>query len=219
MMTDSGSRAEGSRPSVTQIPAPAAFWRVFALDWLMSRAFTPNRAVAVMASPVAVISLMPYTLRHVVYESPDRDGMVILARHRPWLDVLLALPFAVVAGAGMLVFLVVALLVPWSFLLIMGVFAALVWGSVAMMSGASFSRAVGAETPAGTRWGMMSLAQRPGTTMSALVLTRQLLRTLPAGAVVVAVDGSDALADGYARMGFVRGSGPRVHWAATTAAN
>ena len=56
-----------------------------------------------------------------------------------------------------------------------------------------------------------SLAQRPGTGSSALLLTRALIRALPPGKILVTRAGSEKLARGYERLGFVRGRGFRVY--------
>ncbi|MEZ5088869.1 MAG: hypothetical protein R2719_03595 [Micropruina sp.] len=47
------------------------------------------QAVAVM--PWALFIVVPYVLRRAVYESDDRNGVVFFGRHRPILDVVLAI--------------------------------------------------------------------------------------------------------------------------------
>lgn len=196
----------------TNLP-PASWGRLPALAWLLSKAFTRNRLLAILAAPAALLTLLPYALRKTVYESRDRNGMVIFGRYRPVADVLLAIPFALLI---IVVMFTAVGLVGASFGFI-GLFVALIGvggfviGALSMSSASSLTAAVGPETPAGPRWTVMALAQRPGTCLSALLLTRGLIRSLPKGSTVVAVTGSDELAAGYARLGFVRGKGPRIY--------
>lgn len=70
---------------------------------------------------------------------------------------------------------------------------------------------VGKETPPGSRWLVANLAQKPGTEMSAVLLTRALIRTVPRGSVLVATAASEPRADDYQRLGFTRGRGRRVY--------
>ncbi|MFJ2505006.1 hypothetical protein [Microbacterium sp. NPDC087592] len=68
------------------------------------------------------------------------------------------------------------------------------------------------------RWTVIGLAQRPCTTLTALLFARGLLRTARTGGVVVAVAGFEKLAAGCAKLGFTRGHGPRVYHAKYRAA-
>ncbi|GAA3663375.1 hypothetical protein [Microbacterium marinilacus] len=193
-------------------PKPIPVRRLFAVSWVMSRAFTSNRFLAVLAFPTAVLSLVPYVARRTVYESPDRNGMVIFARHNLPLDIVLALPIA--AGMG-IVTVIVLLLGPtlggfyWAVVFV--VVVGLGCGAGQFISAASLTSAVGKETPPGDRWAVMALSQRPGTRLSALLLTRALIKNLPPGAVVVATAGSPELAHGYQRLGLTPGHGARLH--------
>lgn len=72
----------------------------------------------------------------------------------------------------------------------------LVWvpfalGLTQLNAGALSMTPVGPETPPGDRWQVAALAQRPGTRLSALLLTRRLLTALPRGAVAVAAAADD----------------------------
>ena len=192
-----------------------------ALGRLMAGAFTGGRAASVLATPAAVVSLAPYALRGVLWETPDGDGMVVFGRHRPVLDVVLAvglmlLGFAVGAVVLALVASVagpIGLLVALMILLVL--FGLIGVGGLLLLaaSASALTSTVGRETPEGRRWSVMALAQRPGTRLSALLLTRRLVERVPAGDVVVAVAGTPELAAGYERLGFVRGRGARVHLA------
>lgn len=191
---------------------PAPFRHTGALAWLVAKAYTRSRLAASLAWPAALLVIAPYMLRRAVYESADRDGMVILCRYRPVADVVLATALSLAflgLGAGAFVagaeyrLVVVA---------VMGAgLGVVVAGALLMSGGLSPTEAVGPDTPDGRRWAVMALAQRPGTRYSALLLTRRLIAALPAGDVVVAVAADESLAGAYARFGFTRTAGRRVH--------
>lgn len=70
---------------------------------------------------------------------------------------------------------------------------------------------VGPETPAGTRWVVSSLAQRPGTRWSALEAVLARITSLPSGSVAVAVAATARLQHVYEkRGGFTKGDHLRV---------
>ncbi|WP_314038311.1 hypothetical protein [Dietzia sp. CH92] len=193
-------------------PRPAPVRRGGALAWLLARAFTGGRVAAALATPAALLILVPYLLRRAVYESDDRNGMVLFCRHRPVVDVVLVL----VVGALLLTFgSLVELVLPdgWRGGLVFAglVFGAVALGAVLMSRGMPLVDVVGPETPAGPRWALMGLAQRPGTRYSALLLTRRLLRGLRPGDVVVAAAADERLAEAYERFGFTRTRHRRVH--------
>ncbi|GAA1119167.1 hypothetical protein GCM10009650_24380 [Nesterenkonia jeotgali] len=48
----------------------------------MSLAFAPNRVMAYLSVPVAMMILLPYAIRRQVYESTDGNGMVIFGPYR-----------------------------------------------------------------------------------------------------------------------------------------
>jgi hypothetical protein len=177
----------------------------------MARAFTRNQASAVFTYPTCLVSLLPYVLRRGLYAS--RDGMVVFCRYRPWLDILLALLMALLLSAAtVLTFGVVYYFLGMAGLIAIGIVAAAaLWGACLLVGAASFTRAVGPETPSGKRWMVASLAQRPGTKLSALLLARRKARSLAAGAVIVAVAADGHLARSYARLGFTPGARTRVY--------
>lgn len=178
----------------------------------MSRAFTPNQLVAVAAVPTAVVSLVPYLVRRAVYESGDGNGMVIYARHRPILDLVLAVPSGAVLLSGLWAFVTFAVgFGPGGVVVGWGTVAFVLIGGLAMTSTSNYVTATGPETPPGDRFIMMGLAQRAGTTTSALLLARTLIRRTPSGAVVVTRAANNALADGYERLGFTRGTETRLY--------
>lgn len=164
------------------------------------------------ATPAALLILVPYLVRRAVYESVDRDGMVMFCRHRPALDVLLVLCLgAIILAIGD----AADLLLPGSrgggLVFAGAVFGAVVVGVALMSRGLPMADIVGPETPEGRRWALMGLAQRPGTRYSALLLARRLIAGLGPGDVVVAAAANDRLADAYERFGFTRTGYRRVH--------
>ncbi|MET3862674.1 hypothetical protein ABIE38_003620 [Dietzia sp. 2505] len=196
--------------SATVEPAPVR--HLGPLAWLVARAYTRSRPAAALAWAAALATIAPYVLRRAVYESADRDGMVIFCRYRPVVDVVVATALGLAFfGLGFGAFvaevehrvLVVAVL--GAVLGLIGI------GALLMSGGVAPADAVGPDTPEGRRWAIMALAQRPGTRYSALLLTRRLIASLPAGDVVVAVAADESLAGAYARFGFTRTAGRRVH--------
>ena len=69
---------------------------------------------------------------------------------------------------------------------------------------AKFGSVTGRETPKGRIVALTSLAQRPGTAMSALLLTRRLIERARPGDILVACAASEDLAAAYERFGFTR---------------
>lgn len=193
--------------------APAPIHRLFAVAWLISRAYSRNPVQAVAVMPWALFIVVPYVLRRAVYESDDRNGVVFFGRYRPILDVVLAILLTLVTmvvltrlddvSGGRLFALHVPLLV---------VIAFLAYGAAGILRGAgSLASVTGPETPSGDRYAMMALSQRPGTRLSALGLARRLIQGLPEGSVIVAAAADEALARRYERLGFTRGEGLRVY--------
>lgn len=192
------------------IPRPAPPRRFFAITWLMCRAFAPNRLLAVLAYPLGLLILVPYAARRHLYESADRNGLVVFGPFSLIKDTLIIAavmaPFFVLFSwasgiwgpTGSLVFLVAL-----TSILLAGLFA---FGS------SSMGVPVGRETPKGDRYQIAALAQRPGTRLSALQLALQLRDSLPPGAVLVAVADNDRLLEAYTRLGFTHGGGRRVFW-------
>lgn len=198
---------------------PARLAELAGAAWLMSRAFTTGRAAAAIAWFASLVTLIPFLIRRAVYLSPDGDGLVIVCRRRPALDVALSL-LVVVAGyllIGMVFLAMDALL--GQTLVSLGL-TALLCGLVlllllvgAALLGGNLSSTVGRGTPRGRRWVVAALTQRPdGAPLSALLLVRRALRELPRpGDVIVAVAADDALRTKYLRAGFSAGTGRRVH--------
>lgn len=185
---------------------PAPLNRAPALAWLMAYAYAPHRFLAVLAYPLALAVTLTYQLRRGVYETDDRNGMVIVARWRPGLDAVLVTglilaSFAALALPAALLSLVHPLLGP-------GVFAVAgllgVVGALALAQGQQSATPIAKNTPrGGDRWQVAALAQRPGTRLSALLLTRQVIATVvPAGDVLVASAGTERLEHAYIRAGF-----------------
>lgn len=176
----------------------------------MCLAFTKNRVGAVLAYPVCVLIVSAYIPRGQVYETPDRHGMVIFGPYRLLVEL----------AAGTLIFLTLLLagffLIPILGPATMGVVAivfslVLGVGITQMGSAAMAATPVGTETPRGDRFQAAALAQRPGTRLSALLLTKRLLDSLPAGTIAVAAAADDRLLQAYERFGFTRGESRRVY--------
>lgn len=191
-------------------PEPAAWHRIFALTWLMCRAFARNRMMAMLAYPLGFLILIPYAVRGHLYETKDRHGMVVFGPYSMRKDaaILIAvlLPLYVLAYWSQIVWNPVIVLLVLIALVMVLVAGLLVFGSTSM------GVPVGRETPKGDRYQIAALAQRPGTRLSALQLGLQLRDSLPAGAVLVAAADNDRLLRGYTRLGFTHGSGRRVYW-------
>lgn len=190
-------------------PTPAPTCRLFALAWLMSEAFTKHQPGAILAYPVCLLTVGIYLPRKQVYETADGNGMVIFGRFRIRNEVgAAALLFLAVMAAVVLLGTTIG---PWGISLTTLVWAPFALGLTQLNSGALSMTPVGPETPPGARWQVAALAQRPGTRLSALLLTRRLLATLPRGAVAVAAAADDRLLDAYERFGFIRGKAKRVY--------
>lgn len=195
---------------MSQAPRPAGLSRVFSIAWLMSLAFTKGRVRAGLAYPLCLFIGTIYAPRGQVYESPDGNGMVIFGPYRLWVELVAG---ALIFVAAMLVgFLLIPVLGPAT----MGVVSvvcslALGLGIAQMGSGAMAATPVGSETPKGDRWQAAALAQRPGTRFSALLLTKQLMDSLPTGAIVVAAAADDRLLRAYQQFGFTAGKSKRVY--------
>ncbi|WP_216692967.1 hypothetical protein [Dietzia psychralcaliphila] len=191
---------------------PAPWWHTGALAWLVARAYTRSRPAAALAWAAALATIAPYVLRRAVYESADRDGMVIFCRYRPVLDVVVATVLGLAFfGLGFGAFVAEFDHRPLVLVVLGGILGVVLAGARLMSGGLSPTDAVGPDTPDGRRWAIMALAQRPGTRYSALLLTRRLISSLPAGDVVVAVAADELLAGAYARFGLTRTAGRRVH--------
>lgn len=214
-----GSGPQRRRQQTSRRHDPARLHRTPSVAWLMALAFTSRRRDAVIAYPALLIGLWPPMVRGGLYETTDNHGAFVLVRRRPALDVAIALTPAVVILWATPSAMRTAF--NWSptaaLLIVVGLAVLLCWlllGSVATRTSWGGS-AVGPETPRGSRWYAGALAQRPGTSWSALALARQLLSDLPAGELVVATAGDDRLLAAYQRAGFTRGQQRRI-WRRTT---
>lgn len=190
-------------------PAPARLRRLFALAWLMSQAFTKHQPGAILAYPVTLLTVGIYLPRRQVYETEDGTGMVIFGRFRISNELsAAALVFLAFLGVAVLTGVTIG---PWGLNV-----TALLWlpfalGLAQLESGALSMTPVGPETPRGERWQVAALAQRPDTRLSAVLLTRRLLGSLPSGAVAVAAAADDRLLEAYQRLGFTKGKRKRVY--------
>ena len=185
-------------------PAPAT--RAPALAWLTAHAHTRNRFLAVLAYPVAFVVVLMSVARRGVYQSDHRNGMVILARWRPALEGLLLVGIMLLDGMVLclisgLLWLVDPRLGP-AVLAVAGVWIGA--GAVTLAQGQQAATPISTQTPTtGERWQVAALAQRPGTRLSALLPTRQLIAdVVPPGDVLVAAAGTEQLEQAYMRAGF-----------------
>lgn len=102
----------------------------------------------------------------------------------------------------------------WSLLPVLAVVVWLGVGAVVVLvcNGAgSALTIVRSGRPRGQRWVIATLAQRPGTRLSAVLLARDLMAQLPVSAVLVSAAGSQQFLDHYLRLGFTEGRNRRVH--------
>lgn len=191
-------------------PAPAPLRRAFALAWLMSQAFTKHQPGAILAYPVCLLTVGIYLPRRQVYETGDGTGMVIFGRFRIRNEVGAAglLCLAVLAAVALLGVTVG----PWGISLANLVWLPFALGLTQLNQGALSMTPVGPETPTGDRWQIAALAQRPDTRLTALLLARKLLGSLPSETIVVAAAADDRLRAAYERCGFARGKAKRVYF-------
>lgn len=176
----------------------------------MARAFTKNKPSAVVAYPVSLLCVTPYGLMGGLYETQDRDGMVIFARQHWWVMALMVALIGV--GSAVLSALIIASLgLLYGSIILAAAITVTVSGVVAMGSGATLGISVGPETPKGRRYEIAGLAQRPGSRLSAVQLALRLINTTPPGSVIVATAASDELQAQYERLGFTAGESRRVY--------
>ncbi|NYD67444.1 hypothetical protein [Agromyces atrinae] len=182
--------------------------------WVMSRAFAKNRTLAVLAWPTALLTLLPYALRRTVHLSDDRTGMVIVARWRLVLDFALTFAIMIPLYAVIIVLAIAASSITvFGFLGVFAVVSVFFAIGIVTLTGrtSAFTFPVGSETPrTGPLWQVAGLAQLPGTRLSALMIARRVIRSLPPGSVVATVAASEELLDAYVRWGFTRGQSRRA---------
>ena len=185
--------------------------------WVMARAFTPWAVLAAVVVPLFVVVVLVYAVRGSAYLDPTRTGVVIIARHRPVLDgvfvvvvcfLLMVLGsvmgMAFGGGAGGTDWL------EWLEWVAAGWLMLAVTIVVASSPGSVASH-VGPETPRENLHTVMGLGQLPGTRLTALLLARRVVASLPAGTVVAACAATDELTGAYRRLGFLPGNGRRVY--------
>lgn len=193
---------------------------VRALRWL----------AAVAMVPLSFVLVATAHLRGGVYGARDRRSLVIAVRHSR----------ARALGALLLVFTTIVLVVCTAFILVVvlaitmrsgELLTAVMWiGNVlfwalivsvvaggalhvtpALMS-SSATTSIGDETPDGDRWVVESLAARTAADgAAAFLLAARTLRAFPPGRVLAAGARTDALRDGYERLGFTAGEENRVY--------
>ena len=200
---------------------PRPSYRIGRAAWIMARAFTPHLAIALLALPWTLLSVIPGTLRRGLYLDPSRTGMVMLYRSNPIVDVLVLMPvmiglFAVYFAA---VPALLSLVVPagWVALSLAAVTMLFMVGLLFLLPrGGGSLFPWGPETPKGPRWEIAGLAQLPGTRLTGIQLALRVLDTVPPqGAVVVATANSADLYRQYQAFGFTGGPKHRVHRAIT----
>lgn len=180
--------------------------------------------------PLSFLLLVTAHLRGGVHGARDRRSLVIAVRHSR----------ARALGALLLVFAAIVLVVCTAFLLVvvlaitvrsgellttaMWVGNVLFWALVvSVVAGAalqvvpallssSAKTSIGDETPDGDRWVIESLAARTAADgAAAFLLAARTLRAFPPGRVLAAGARTDALRDGYERLGFTAGEENRVY--------
>ena len=193
------------RPETPAVRA-APLARVPALAWLMAHAYARSRPRAVLAYPIALATTLTYALRGGVYESDDQNGMVIVARWRFGLDMLtltsvMVLGLLALAPVAVLASLVHPLLGPATYVL---AGATTVAGALVLAQGQETATPIARNTPTtGDRWQIAALAQRPGTRLSAMLLTRRVIGSVvPPGDVLVVSAVTADLEQAYIRAGF-----------------
>lgn len=199
-------------------PRPAGLTGYAAACTVSARANTTSPLRVLAALPWVALMFLPYLARRALYVSTDRDGVVLLCRHRPGLDITLTLVIVYAALAPAAAALTALLIAAGPALAVSAAIVAALtvgfatWGVLPLLrGGGSLVGLAGPGTPPGPRYALMGLAQRPGTRYSALLLTRALLEHLPAGAVVVAAGASQAHVGAYQRLGFTSTRKGRIY--------
>lgn len=185
---------------------------------------------AVAMVPLSFLLLATAHLRGGVHGARDRRSLVIAVRHSR----------ARALGALLLVVTTIVLVVCTAFILVvvlaittrsgelltavMWIGNVLFWALVvsvvaggalqvvpALLS-SSATTSIGDETPDGDRWVIESLAARTAADgAAAFLLAARTLRAFPTGRVLAAGARTDALRDGYERLGFTAGEENRVY--------
>lgn len=198
----------------THPPRPSR--RVLRSAWIMARAFTPHRVVALLALPWTVLAVLPAAVRGGLFLDATRTGLVLLLPINVALDLLLLLPVGVLAAVTTFGLLALAdALNAFPVLLVLApllVIAASAGALFLLPKRGASTVPYGPETPAGPRWELAGLAQLPGTQFTAVQTARSALATVPpSGAVVVATANTPTQFEQYQRFGFTGGARRRVH--------
>lgn len=189
-----------------------------------------RRLAAVAMIALSFMIVVTALIRHGAYGTTDRRTLVIVVRNSRY-----GMLGALLLVAAVLVLLVSAVFCAIVLLAIevrsgalittaMSVGAALQWVALLwLLAGAalqlipamqrrSAKSPIGDETPAGERWVIESLAARATTDgPAAFRLAKRTLAAFPPGRLLVAGARTDALRDGYARLGFTVGKRNRVY--------
>lgn len=199
-------------------------------DDVPSRVRALRKIAAVAMVPLSFLLVVTAHLRGGVHGARDRRSLVIAVRHSraralgALLLVVSAIVLVVCTAFILVVFL--AITMRWGELLtaVMWVGNVLFWALVvsviaggalqvmpALLS-SSATTSIGDETPNGDRWVIESLAARTaGDGAAAFLLAARTLRAFPTGRVLAAGARTDALRDGYERLGFTAGEENRVY--------
>ncbi|MGQ4510692.1 hypothetical protein ACUH9X_08145 [Dermabacteraceae bacterium P13147] len=184
----------------------------------MARAFTPVRAVAVLAYPLIACALLPIFLRKGLFIDETRTGIVTACRRRHALDIAIAVPVVVVVFLAGWLILRLVLTDSRAFYVLLAA-CVLMWFAAATTF--SSRQKVGKQKVPELRgrecWEIANLAQMPGTRLTALLLAREVISTIPPDAVIVTTPRSERLRDFYARFGFKPGPGRQMHMIAPPA--
>lgn len=186
--------------------------------WILARAGAPGIIGAVLAYGWAVLMLLPAAVRGGLYMDEKRSGIVIIQRSRLLLDVLIqlvaVLPLIPLVG---LLFGLGLQLVPHAPLafpayVLAWLLVTFIGYALMMPEPGGALLPFGPETPPGDRWEISALAQLPGTRLTAVQLTHQVIETVvPPGAVLVAMTYRRHQLGQYVRAGFTAGKRRRVY--------
>lgn len=214
-----------SRPAQ---PASVAQW--WSASWVTASAFMRGRRIAALvAFPAALFVVGVLIARRSLYVSEDRRGVVDVHRQRSHAAGLVRMALVAAAvgvlGSGLLVAVTLATgtdapirvfnVAAVVLMVVLGV-SVLGWVVGGRSGLAAFGSTDGPETPAGTRFVVSGLAQRPGTPRwSAVDLARRIIEDARPGDVFVGIAATEKHAAAYERLGFTRVPGTlRVHYVA-----
>lgn len=216
-----------ARASWGDVPAAAA---ILVEAFVLSRHRRLRRLRLVLCWPVALLMAAIAKLRSGLYVTDDGDGTVTVTRGGTGRLILAQL---VIAAAWCTLILVLIVHLPAAATFVAQATAVLVlvvltsciaWLCFAHRASGDGWRRIWASLwqrkrlPKGRRWSATGLAQRPRTMFGAIELTRTVLESLPADAVVTATAITQSHAAVYTRLGFTRlGDSRDVYWTRPTA--